>query len=84
MGAFHGFVDAHHSQSQKAGERPAVKMRNARGLDSPFGILLRAAPGKIRSEKSFHAARGANKGVNYLYADGHIKNLLAIEGTIQK
>jgi prepilin-type N-terminal cleavage/methylation domain-containing protein/prepilin-type processing-associated H-X9-DG protein len=35
-------------------------------------------------KERFHAARGANKGVNYLYADGHIKNLLAIEGTIQK
>jgi prepilin-type N-terminal cleavage/methylation domain-containing protein/prepilin-type processing-associated H-X9-DG protein len=35
-------------------------------------------------KERFHAARGSNKGVNYLYADGHIKNLLAIEGTIQK
>jgi prepilin-type N-terminal cleavage/methylation domain-containing protein/prepilin-type processing-associated H-X9-DG protein len=31
----------------------------------------------------FHKARGPKKEVNYLYADGHIKNLLAIEGTIQ-
>jgi prepilin-type N-terminal cleavage/methylation domain-containing protein/prepilin-type processing-associated H-X9-DG protein len=31
----------------------------------------------------FHKARGVKKEVNYLYADGHIKNLLAIEGTIQ-
>lgn len=31
----------------------------------------------------FHKARGAKKEVNYLYADGHIKNLLTIEGTIQ-
>jgi prepilin-type N-terminal cleavage/methylation domain-containing protein/prepilin-type processing-associated H-X9-DG protein len=31
----------------------------------------------------FHRARGPKKEVNYLYADGHIKNLLAIEGTIQ-
>ena len=31
----------------------------------------------------FHQARGPAKAVNYLYADGHIKNLLAIEGTIQ-
>ena len=30
----------------------------------------------------FHKARGPKKEVNYLYADGHIKNLLAIEGTI--
>ena len=35
-------------------------------------------------KESFHVARGANKAVNYLYADGHIKNLLAIEGTIKK
>ena len=26
-------------------------------------------------------ARGDKKGVNYLYAAGHIKNLLTIEGT---
>ena len=32
-------------------------------------------------KETFHNARGAKKGVNYLYADGHIKNLLAIEGT---
>jgi prepilin-type processing-associated H-X9-DG protein len=31
----------------------------------------------------FHKARGPRKEVNYLYADGHIRNLLAIEGTIQ-
>jgi prepilin-type N-terminal cleavage/methylation domain-containing protein/prepilin-type processing-associated H-X9-DG protein len=35
-------------------------------------------------KEKFHAARGAGKAVNYLYADGHIKNLLAIEGTIQQ
>lgn len=35
-------------------------------------------------KEGFHAARGAGKAVNYLYADGHIKNLLAIEGAIQK
>lgn len=32
-------------------------------------------------KESFHIARGADKGVNYLYADGHIKNLLAVEGS---
>jgi prepilin-type processing-associated H-X9-DG protein len=32
-------------------------------------------------KESFHAIRGPNKAVNYLYADGHIKNLLEIEGT---
>jgi len=30
---------------------------------------------------AFHIARGEKRAVNYLYADGHIKNLLAIEGT---
>jgi prepilin-type processing-associated H-X9-DG protein len=32
-------------------------------------------------KEAFHQARGEKKGVNYLYADGHIRNLLAIEGT---
>jgi prepilin-type processing-associated H-X9-DG protein len=35
----------------------------------------------VYDKEDFHKARGANKAVNYLYADGHIKNLLAIEGT---
>lgn len=35
----------------------------------------------VFDKEAFHAARGPKKGVNYLYADGHIKNLLAIEGT---
>lgn len=34
-------------------------------------------------KQGFHAARGSQKAVNYLYADSHIKNLLAVEGTIQ-
>jgi prepilin-type N-terminal cleavage/methylation domain-containing protein/prepilin-type processing-associated H-X9-DG protein len=33
-------------------------------------------------KEGFHAARGPNKAMNYLYADGHIKNLLTIEGTL--
>ena len=32
----------------------------------------------------FHLARGEAKALNYLYADGHIKNLLAIEGSIER
>jgi prepilin-type N-terminal cleavage/methylation domain-containing protein/prepilin-type processing-associated H-X9-DG protein len=31
-------------------------------------------------KEAFHA-RSGNTGVNYLYADGHIRNLLAMEGT---
>ncbi len=32
-------------------------------------------------KQAFHASIGKGRGVNYLYADGHIQNLLAIEGT---
>ncbi len=33
--------------------------------------------------EKFHAARGEDKAKNFLYADGHIKNLLVIAGTIK-
>jgi len=32
-------------------------------------------------KEAFHATRGEGKGINFLYADGHIKNLLVLEGT---
>jgi prepilin-type N-terminal cleavage/methylation domain-containing protein/prepilin-type processing-associated H-X9-DG protein len=35
----------------------------------------------VYDKQDFHKARGASKAVNYLYADGHIKNLLEIAGT---
>jgi len=35
----------------------------------------------VFDKEAFHRACGPNKGVNYLYADGHIKNLLTIEGS---
>ena len=35
-------------------------------------------------KEGFHAARGPAKAVNYLYADMHIRNLLVVEGTIEK
>jgi len=35
-------------------------------------------------KENFHKARGPGKAVNYLYADGHIKNLLTLEGAIPK
>ena len=34
-------------------------------------------------KEKFHASRGEPKARNFLYADGHIKNLLAIEGTLR-
>jgi prepilin-type N-terminal cleavage/methylation domain-containing protein/prepilin-type processing-associated H-X9-DG protein len=35
----------------------------------------------VFDKEDFHKARGPGKAVNYLYADGHIKNLLTLEGT---
>ncbi len=35
-------------------------------------------------KEKFHIARGERKAKNFLYADGHIKNLLVVEGTIKK
>lgn len=32
-------------------------------------------------KEAFHKARGEKKAVHYLYADGHIRNLLTLEGT---
>jgi len=34
----------------------------------------------VCDKDAFHKARGPKKAVNYLYADGHIKNLLTISG----
>jgi prepilin-type N-terminal cleavage/methylation domain-containing protein/prepilin-type processing-associated H-X9-DG protein len=52
---------------------------------SAFGISFAPHQIPLFCDKSkFHAARGAKKEVNYLYADGHLKNLLVMEGTIQK
>ena len=32
-------------------------------------------------KEAFHIARGDGKGINFLYADGHIRNLLEVGGT---
>jgi prepilin-type N-terminal cleavage/methylation domain-containing protein len=51
---------------------------SAVGLDfDPHQIPL------MYDKEGFHAARGPAKAQNFLYADGHIKNLLAIEGTLR-
>ena len=47
-----------------------------------FGIPFQSQEIPVVFDKeSFHKARGPNKAVNYLYADGHIKNLLTLAGT---
>ena len=35
----------------------------------------------VFDKEAFHIERGPSRAVNYLYADGHIKNLLTIAGT---
>jgi prepilin-type N-terminal cleavage/methylation domain-containing protein len=60
---------------------------NGEDADHLSALGLRFDPHQIPlmfDKEAFHAARGAKKGVNYLYADSHIKNLLAVEGTIQQ
>lgn len=59
---------------------------NGQDADHLTALGLRFDPHQIPlmfDKDRFHKARGPKKEVNYLYADGHIKNLLAIEGTIQ-
>jgi prepilin-type N-terminal cleavage/methylation domain-containing protein/prepilin-type processing-associated H-X9-DG protein len=52
---------------------------------SAFGISFSPHQIPLFCDKDkFHARRGPKKEVNYLYADGHLKNLLAMEGTMQK
>ena len=53
---------------------------------SLIGIDLKFEPHEIPlmfDKEKFHIARGDAKAKNFLYADGHIKNLLVIEGTIK-
>jgi hypothetical protein len=52
---------------------------------SAFGMKFdpHAMPLMYDKEK-FHLPRGEAKAQNWLYADGHIKNLLLFEGTVQK
>ena len=57
---------------------------NGQKADSPEVFNIQFGPSQIPvffDKEAFHKARGEKKGVNYLYADGHIKNLLVIEGT---
>jgi prepilin-type N-terminal cleavage/methylation domain-containing protein len=59
---------------------------NGEDADHLTALGLRFDPHQIPlmfDKETFHAARGVKKGVNYLYADSHIKNLLAIEGTVR-
>jgi prepilin-type N-terminal cleavage/methylation domain-containing protein/prepilin-type processing-associated H-X9-DG protein len=57
---------------------------NGQDADSLQIFTLRLPTTKVPlvfDKEGFHAALGARRAVNYLYADGHIKNLLIIQGT---
>lgn len=50
-----------------------------------FGLTLDPHQIPVAFDKQgFHRARGPERSVNYLYADGHLKNLLVLEGTLPK
>jgi len=56
---------------------------NGEDADHLTILTLQFAPQEVPvvfDKDQFHKARGSRKAVNYLYADGHIKNLLAIAG----
>ncbi len=61
-----------------------VNGRDAEQLEA-FGLKFDPHQMPLMYDKeTFHRARGEAKAQNWLYADGHIKNLLLFEGTIRK
>jgi len=59
---------------------------NGEDADHLSALGISFAPHQIPlfcDKDKFHAARGQKKEVNYLYADGHLQNLLMMEGTLQ-
>ena len=57
---------------------------NGQDADRIQVFTLEFAPHQIPlmfDKEAFHRARGESRGVNYLYADGRIQNLLVLEGT---
>jgi prepilin-type N-terminal cleavage/methylation domain-containing protein/prepilin-type processing-associated H-X9-DG protein len=58
---------------------------NGQDADNMKILTFAFAPTQVPvmfDKEAFHAARGKGREVNYLYADGHIKNLLAVEGSV--
>ncbi|MGO8930045.1 MAG: prepilin-type N-terminal cleavage/methylation domain-containing protein [Limisphaerales bacterium] len=59
---------------------------NGEDADHLSALGLNVAPQLMPlmyDKEKFHIARGKGKAQNFLYADGHIKNLLVIAGTIK-
>ena len=60
---------------------------NGQDADHLTAMGLKFDPHQIPlmyDKEKFHIARGEGKAKNFLYADGHIRNLLVIEGTIKQ
>jgi prepilin-type processing-associated H-X9-DG protein len=58
---------------------------NGQDADQLKVLGLRFQPHQIPlmfDKEKFHLARGEDKARNFLYADGHIKNLLVLEGVL--
>lgn len=57
---------------------------NGQDADHLVVMSLQLAPQEVPvvfDKDQFHIARGPSQAVNYLYADGHLKNLLAMAGS---
>jgi len=78
------------SDSQKLFEKTGCSyswnnLLNGQDADRLRVMGLDFAPHQVPlmfDKEKFHAARGEAKAKNFLYADGHIKNLLTMEGPI--
>ena len=60
---------------------------NGEDADHLIAMGINFAPHQIPlmfDKDKFHAARGPKKELNFLYADGHLKNLLEMAGTLQQ
>jgi len=60
---------------------------NGQNADRLSVLILEFKPHELPlmyDKEKFHIARGESKAQNFLYADGHIQNLLVIEGTIKR
>jgi prepilin-type N-terminal cleavage/methylation domain-containing protein/prepilin-type processing-associated H-X9-DG protein len=60
---------------------------NGQDADHLVVMQMRFNPHQIPlmfDKDRFHAARGPRKELNFLYADGHLKNLLEMSGTIEQ
>jgi prepilin-type N-terminal cleavage/methylation domain-containing protein/prepilin-type processing-associated H-X9-DG protein len=76
--------DDHQIFQQSGSSYAWNNLLNGQNADQLHVMNLTLAMAKmpvVFDKQSFHILLGTNHAVNYLYADGHIKNLLIIAGT---